>query len=172
MAEVKLGPYAPTPGYDVFHVTMEVYRLFSCIAASKSLSRIARTDKANSYVWKELKRAEFSEVCRILIGLAAASRNSLDAGYNSDCETIIVGEWTLNHNKPQAKSKPLTFKEACNKVLHAYAIQPDVIVPKGKTPTMAHPLSQSVYLYGEHRSNEWRAVLDVYAFAATSYGAC
>ncbi len=58
-------------------------------------------------------------------------------------------------------SSPLSFREACNKILHCTTLNfdyEDDILRRGG------PINPTVYLYGEHKGKEWRAALDINSF--------
>lgn len=170
MAELKLGPYSPNLGFDPCHLTQEVYRLVCCMAASEKLAKLVSGGE-ESHVWMALKRYEFSEVCRLLIGLAAAARNSLDAGFNQEIASKEVGIIVPNLRHPD-KNVRLNFKDACHKVLHAFVVHPDVLPKDGSEPKTEDPASGLVHLYGENHGNKWHATVNVIMFAAAAYDAC
>jgi hypothetical protein len=58
------------------------------------------------------------------------------------------------------KEEPLTLREACNKIIHASRIRFDV--DDARRPTKLNPV---LYVYGEKYGQEWKARLDLLAFA-------
>ena len=94
------------------------------------------------------------------MSLAAIIRSSLDAdpvgGGDSYYRAALgrrVGTLIPDLENPQ-EQEPLDFREACNKVIHAKSVEPEMAPAiQGMTP----PLTGRLVLYGDRRGKEWRA---------------
>lgn len=53
----------------------------------------------------------------------------------------------------------LTFREACNKVIHTQHINFDLDNPKNIQEYDS--INKTIYLYGDYNDKEWKVVLDV-----------
>ena len=58
---------------------------------------------------------------------------------------------------------PLTFREACNKIIHADHVSPDIMGDLAE-----HPLSPNIILKGQSEQNAWIAHLDVVEYVRAS----
>ncbi|WP_156024007.1 hypothetical protein [Thioclava indica] len=62
--------------------------------------------------------------------------------------------------------EPLTFREACNKIIHANKFLA-TFIKSGEVKIFCNemePMHHEMRLFGEHFGKEWRAELDVLAF--------
>jgi hypothetical protein len=154
------------------NIALEIFRLATAIAASETLAELAK-DELDGLKWEWLRLAEFPEICRILVSIAAITRSNIDSNPSSqaaDAHLIAkpVGTLRPDLDNPH-KTEPLEFREACNKILHANYINPDVSdIAQG----MKSPLKPRLYLYGKHRGKEWRATVEIFAFAIAATQLC
>jgi hypothetical protein len=152
-----------TMGYPVeaTYLDLEIHRLVAIFAASATLA------ESNQFDWSWLKQHyEFPEACRILVSLAALLRNQIDTN-PATAEEAVSGQrnsvGTLVADlRAVPNVKALTFREACNKILHADAINPDVVDSSAPRKSALNPV---VYLYGSRGEISWKASLNVYEFA-------
>jgi len=115
------------------HLDVEIYRVITTIAASSVFAERIE-DRQNGSNWKWYKRMELPEISRLLVSISAIARNSIDAGRGdngSHCSEADapVGVLIPNVDHPNRK-EGLGFRDACNKVLRADPINPDVIDPE------------------------------------------
>ena len=167
MPELASGPGDRGYPYESPHIEMEIYRLIACVSASRSFSE-GLSDASDGPRWMYLKRAEFGEICRILVSVAAILRNTLDAGYSGEEATRPVG---LIHSDIDNMKEPetLVFRQACNKILHAFKVHADVEDP---SQGIKSPLTSLIHLYGEQNGKTWHAIIDIKSFALTAVYAC
>ena len=142
------------------NIDMEIYRLLSCLFASGTFSKLLSKEKGTHY-WEFFKRMEFPEICRILISIAAITRNNLDLGHTSFEAQSPVGLLYIDGSKTK-EPETLDFRQACNKILHASKVNPDVTKPSSG---LASPLTNLVHLYGTQGKKNWHAVIDIQQFA-------
>jgi hypothetical protein len=145
--------------------TAFLWRLRRCqataVLASPALAKLA-TDENARHRWEWLRRIEFAEVSRILVSVAAIVRNGLETAPRSSIELERpVGILIPDQRKPDTY-EALTFRESCNKILHAVHVDPEVksIDDENIAPVLEPRLS----LHGEFRRREWKAVLDIREF--------
>ncbi|MDP3937547.1 MAG: hypothetical protein Q8R92_05350 [Deltaproteobacteria bacterium] len=156
-----------TVGYPIesTYLDLEIYRLVAIFGAAPLVASTENFD------WGWLKRHyEFPEACRLLVSLAAILRNQIDASPLSAEDGLAkhgasVGTLVPDRSKP-GKSKPLSFRDACSKILHADFINPDVT--DAEKPNES-PLNPVVHLYGELLGKKWKASLNVYEFAQCAH---
>lgn len=141
---------------------LDAYRLVGIFCASDFVSAGGDLD------WLPLKHEfERSEACRILVSLAATSRNEIDLGeeestFGRRTIDLEVGQLVEDDEQPN-QVVPLTFREACNKIIHSLYIDFDLKEPISPYPNAA--LNPVVYLNGRKSGKRWTAKLDVYRFA-------
>ena len=145
------------------NIDMELYRLLACLFASTTFSKLFSKEKGTHH-WEYFKRMEFPEICRILISIAAITRNNLDAVHSLEKSKSPVGLLYLNGDDNR-EPETLDFRQACNKILHATKVNPDV---KDPSSGLASPLTNLIHLYGVHGKQQWHAIIDIQHFALTA----
>jgi len=149
--------------HETPNIDMELYRLLSCLFSSSTFAKLLAKEKETHY-WEFFKRMEFPEICRILVSIAAITRNNLDAGYSSAKSKYPVGLLYVDGSQNQ-EPETLDFRQACNKILHASKVNPDVTKPSSG---LASPLTNLIHLYGTQGKRHWHAVIDIQQFALTA----
>ncbi|MDP9193253.1 MAG: hypothetical protein M3P06_16265 [Acidobacteriota bacterium] len=165
MAEsVPDHPYEATHriGHEGFF--LDVYRLLSHVLASAELA--ALEDGSSQRPLAAFVTAhEKPEISRLLVSIAASYRIKFDDGswehgfwLHRDAST--VGTLVENVDAPE-NEKALTFREACNKIIHAQRVHFD---------TASHPVTQAqflnpmVHLYGSKAGSSWKSSLHLVQF--------
>jgi hypothetical protein len=141
---------------------LELYRLLCIFSGGKAIA--SRTHTENDYsVWLR-QNFEKSEASRLLISAAAILRNHLDSCAHPE-ENEKALHASVGSFKPNKESKkralPLSFREACNKIIHADLIHYDF--SKAKEPYRQY-LRPFIHLYGFYQENEWKATIDILKF--------
>ena len=170
MAELKNKLQGALQGHPIDTITLEreVYWLATVFAASSTLHQLA-PDEDDNELDKLRLHFEISEASRLLISVGVMIRNLMDAKSPEMLELyirkkdMIVGHYTIGKKR---RKKELTFREACNKLIHALRINFDMA---GRNKKKLGYLRPKVYLYGEFRDEGWRAVLDVTKFIKIAY---
>jgi len=185
MSELELRHPGWNVGYDIDQslITLELYRLLSSFGGSKFLAEFRKKIKDGNLdepgCKSELRAVEIQEVSRLLISLAAISRNMLDSfcSFNdyekhNKASSVIVGKFYISKADETSpdfsaqgrKPNKLSFREACNKILHADFINFDL----SNNETIDHGyLRPFVYLYGQdQKERAWKACLNVVDFAS------
>lgn len=142
----------------------QVYYLLCILWSSKEFDKLGEFHK-------QLLRLEFqeSEINRILIALAVTIRNIWDRDpfqteRNLEGHSVKVGTLTPIV-KFRKKTVPLEFREACNKIIHCSSINYDY---RKSGARMGDALLPRVHLYGWKVNDNWKATLDIMAFAQLS----
>lgn len=149
-------------------IRRDLYRLACLIASDQVLFDLAAT--TNDELLALRNEFVFDEITHLLISIAAANRIQFDFTMDtspkrknhalSDCGRLL----DLN----SGKEKPLTFREACNKIIHAVHIVPEA----GGDP--AHnPIGDHFILRGSLNEKSWQAFLhvgDYIRFSVANFG--
>ncbi len=112
---------------------------------------------------------ELSEAAHHLVEIAIYCRTAQDhfiklTPLNKDWLSNSVGK--LKYPAASRKTEILTFREACNKLIHAEDITWEAANEKGRHQRYLKPF---VYLYGTKQKKQWRATLDVILFVKEAY---
>lgn len=161
------------PGHqpNVSATLVELHRLVSIFLASKSFAGLIGAGAGHAAELHDpvyqLQQVEEDEISRILLTLAITARVVDDANNRAldlvagSCGTLVQD--LLN----PAESRPLELREACNKLIHTVRRRFDVERTEEGRPYF----TPSLYLYGTQGRLEWKATLDVIAFAK-EYTSC
>lgn len=148
-------------GLNIESITLyqEIYYLAAIFGASKYISKVYKTDDEvrqydNFWIFRNI---EISEIHRRLISVAVICRNYDDQAYDDDESTNeirgrVVGVFLNN------KSKDLTFREACNKVIHSTWINFDLT---DISDIFSGYIQPTLYIYGLKGEEEWKVQLNV-----------
>lgn len=154
------------------HLDVEIYRLITTVAASQVFAKELE-DGQDAPMWKWYKRMEMPEISRLLVSISAVARNNIDSRWNAGDSYPAqvekpVGVLIPNRDYPD-RAEGLGFRNACNKILHADQVNPEVVdLEKG----LVSALEPQVHLYGEYRGSEWKATIDIYDFAMAAGAVC
>lgn len=159
-------------GYPIepSHLDLDVYRLLLPFAASRGLHDLSTGDESDPPN-RMRQQFERSEASRMLLTVAVTIRN----GVERSCDPLVehhldASVGTLIENVHDPVEKPLTFREACHKIIHATNIEFGVA---GGDQGRAAPITTEVELFGQKPVRgtkfEWTARLDVAEFARHAY---
>ncbi len=133
------------------------------------LSIVNASEKSNALI--DLKQNlvsvyEFSEISRILLECAVQIRNEIDLNQEV-CKskyscTSVVGKLFSDLKKNPYSDTDLTFREACNKIIHSKHINFDL--ENAISLKEYDSLNKIIYLYGDHFNKNWKVELDVIQF--------
>lgn len=104
---------------------------------------------------------------RLLLECAVLIRNEIDLQYISNSyrtytEKECVGKLYRDIYDAKDECEELTFREACNKIIHARHINFDL--ENAKNQRQYDSINNMVYLYGNYQNKGWKAELDVCKF--------
>ena len=117
------------------------------------------------FFWNLADELERSEISRLLVSIAVISRNHMDQngwhpikvpGLPADEVGVLCSDW---ENK--GALAPLSFREACNKVIHAIKI---TFEANQNSDYKTSYLLPTLHLYGDKQRICWKATLDVPKF--------
>jgi hypothetical protein len=159
-------PDFPGNHFDSGAYTLDLYRLLCMVMADECLARLRGT--SSSSISRLRDEYLYNEVKRTLISSAAALRVWLDQHPPDAFADMKTNCGTLYPNWPQKKKKfeVLSLREACNKIIHATALNEDLIVPdRAHNPDYEGVyLRPHLYLYGAKGKRTWRAKLSIVDF--------
>jgi hypothetical protein len=107
---------------------------------------------------------EEPEITRLLVSIAARVRviQDREREYFKQVKKTDCGRLVRDVKHPR-KSEPLSWREACNKIIHAKHFHVD-LQRKPRNPNDYPPLRPIVHLYGTQDRVEWKATLNIEAF--------
>ena len=140
---------------------VELHRLVSIFLSSREFARLRTNYPGEGFdPIFELQDVEEDEITRILLMLAITARVIDDReGYVYDLAGGRCGDLQEDVSKPELVD--LELREACNKIIHAKKVRFDVEEERNEQ-SYFRPF---VYLYGSKGKVDWKATLDVIAFA-------
>lgn len=157
---MKEGLFPPTES-----ALLELYRLLAIFLASKSFAELRTgTHGEGEDPIRDLQEVEVSEIFRILLMLAVTAR-VVDDREKRIFDLLGFKCGTLQRDLASETREDLTLREAFNKIMHARKLRSDIEY-NGEGQEFFNP---TIYLYGTQGSKEWRATLDVIAFAKEYY---
>jgi hypothetical protein len=161
MAELDLrkSPWNEGLGVSPDYLLQQLYFLGCAVNASKSIESLG----VHGLVALR-GRFQESEIGRLLVTVASIIRNAMDQAparteyWMKNLDDKVGTFEALGGSSPAAT---LTFREACNKILHCTALNFDY---SEDAPARGGPINPIVHLYGEQKGKGWRATLDVNRF--------
>lgn len=158
MAEFDLRDnHLYSAGWPIDGTSLEdmVYRVIAIIGSSKFLYDNFRDD---GYLFDRMKEIEMAKLSELLIAIAIICRSLIDSSIDKSItrKDEIVGTITENEI-----DKLLTFRESCNKIVHAREINFDIEENQSIRDGF---LNHFIYLYGNMGDTEWKATIDLIKF--------
>ena len=177
MSELDLrgSPFGSGYPHDNITLWLELYYLVIVFGASRYIADVLKEegdeDKDLS-MFSVFKNFERSEASKRLILVASICRNNIsthpDPEIKKASHSTLVGE--LFPLATFKKSKPLSFQESCNKILHANDINFDL---SSARHIRSGYLLTKVYLYGHKEARgkeiEWKATINVSKFIKAAW---
>ena len=169
--------------FDGGPFALDVYRLLGIVLSDKQIAALGdEATHQSPSVWQLQDRFRKAEIMRILISSAVALRILLDQerdprdkrfkiASNKQCGELWEN-WDRTKRPSKGKSKPLTVRDACNKIIHASNIVDDVVWPNRELnpDQVGMYIRPFVYLDGTHQGQDWRAKLSIIDFAQRAAG--
>ena len=150
------------PIVDLPTLRRDLYFVMSLLLADKEIDKVE-----NVIVWTRVFHE--TEVRRLMLWVAIAIRGLLDLllKRNNDIGEQNCGEyWTDYH--PSHKETALTFRQACNSVIHAKEMLL-YRVPERESDKMERRVySDRITIRGDHRGKTTRAQLDIIRFVLSA----
>lgn len=159
--------FRPGMFFDEAAFKLDLYRLLACFYASSGYARLRDSAQRDLASAGDLGGAfEESEITRLLVSIAARVRviQDREREYFKRVKGTECGRLVRDVKHPRTW-EPLSWREACNKIIHAKHFHVDLQrVPRN--PNDYPPLRPIIYLYGTQDRAEWKATLNVVAFVA------
>jgi hypothetical protein len=164
-----MAEYVPRQGQIEGHhpnvdtAMLELQRLLAIFLSSEKFADLRKDDEGESFdPISHLESLQEDELTRILLALAITARVIDDrSGMVVDKVAGSCGLLQTTNPKGEELIEELSLRETCNKIIHAKNVRFDLEHTKSKKPY----LGPFIYLHGELRGNQWKATLDVIAFA-------
>lgn len=135
--------------------------LLSIFLASENLHKLCNGE-FNSGADILANEYEKSEIEHLLLLIATLFRSADTSALE---EVTFNQRWNPNVGKLEQpignQAKDLTLREACNKIIHVKEIKYEIIDGDFEWNCYLKP---TMYLYGKHQKEQWRAILDIEAF--------
>lgn len=169
MSEIDLRGIEWINGYPHDPQTLwgDLYYLALIFAGSEKISEFRSDGEGQYSLFWVFRNTEYSEISRRLISIAAISRNLMEISRDTTIQTLEVGKFYKKSNSDEFVE--LTFREACNKVIHADHINFD----NSEDPAVSSPyvgyLNPIVYLYGTYNGEPWKIELEIFKFIKEAY---
>ena len=142
---------------DAQGLVLELHRLLCIFFASKTFAELTIDPTGPYDPLDRLRGSEQQEITRILLSSAVTARviDDRNLGWFENAE----GCGTLLEGKDEQQ---LSFREACNKIIHATKVRFDREHTAHGMPYVA----PRMYFYGTRQNGvEWKATLDVLEYA-------
>lgn len=144
-------------------VRRDLYRLTCLVAADQAILEMATSDDDPVMTLRD--EFLFDEVVHLLVSIATYNRVQLD-NLGSEGDGLSPGAEVCGVFEPDVsgeKEMPLTFREACNKIIHAVHI-----VPETAGNPAEHPIGNVFILRGYRDKRTWQAFLNLGKFVRCS----
>ena len=154
--------------FDEDTLRLDLYRLLSCFYASADFARLALREGSREKVAELAGDYQEFEVTRLLVTIAATVRVVQDRDKDI-VPNVKTKCGSLFPDAGSRKSKPLSLRDACNKIIHARKFNFDVRkirIRDGHITRIQHALNPVMHLYGEQDGVHWKATLDILGFVA------
>lgn len=161
--------------FDTLNMRRQLWLLLTVFLADRAYAEITEDEWfADGYRQHLLGlNSDFADqaITECLLGVATSLRVIDDR--DGDVLTRLPPCGVLWNDLPTDENIPLTLREACNKIIHARRLNFDIERLDGHA-LGAHPIDSPTYmrpfihLYGTHRTRDWKAMLDIVAFARAS----
>jgi hypothetical protein len=159
--------------FDEHSFRLDLYRLLSCFYASTEFSKCRGQLKLESVAILGNEFEEY-EIARLLVNISAKIRMIQDREKEYFKKLIgVCGKLTPDLSTPNKKEN-LSFREACNKIIHAKHFKFDVknVKVRDSDYSSSQPaLRPFIHLYGEKYDDKkkcllnWKASLNVVDFS-------
>jgi len=150
-------------GHESFF--LDVYRLLSHCLSSREIAALN-----DGTTRRGLPSVDKAEISRLLIHIATYYRVKYDDGSWEHAKWLHdnyygVGLLVSNLETP-TEPESLSFKEACNKIIHAKKVHFDGNIDQ---KTKAEYINPIIHLYGDKGGKEWKATLEVVEFCKAAF---
>jgi hypothetical protein len=146
---------------------LDLYRLLACFYASRGFAWLRDSDHREIVSAGDLGGAfEEPEITRLLVSIAAHVRviQDREREFFNQVRKTNCGRLVRDLKHPR-KSEPLSWREACNKIIHSKHFHVD-LQRRPRNPNDYPPLRAMIYLYWTQDRMEWKATLNIDAFVS------
>ena len=155
--DLRKSPWNEGLGISSEYLDHQLYLLGCMVYASRVFDSLA--DHALLELRKQFQEREIGQA---LLGIAVAIRNAMDQNPSRADYWLDGMDASVGMLYPGAHGgKPLTIRDACNKVIHCDSINFHYVSDE---PRRGLALEPRVHLYGTHGKEDWKATLDIDRF--------
>ena len=138
-------------------VELDVYRLLTILYSSKALHNVNPPIFGLPMAAWKFERAE---IYKIVFNLAIKARNVIDL---SKEDPKAVSESVTGQLEESKTINELSFREACNKIIHSEHINFGLIDYNNADNHKG--VTEFIYVYGKKGKNEWKATINLISFS-------
>lgn len=145
------------PIVDMLTLRKDLYLVMSLLLADKEVAKVQ-----NVVVWTQVFHE--NEARRLMLWLATAVRGLLDL-LEERKDTFSeqnCGEYWADF--PKSSEEPLTFRQACNSVIHAKEILPYRAPKRDSNKKVKRVYTDRITVRSTHRRKTTRALIDIIKF--------
>ena len=153
------------PIVDMLTVRRDLYLVMSLLLADERVDEVQ-----NVVVWTRVFHE--NEVRRLMLWVATAMRGLLDL-LDREKNTFSkqnCGEYWATFPKDSEKPLALTFRQACNSVIHAKEILPYRTPERDSIENVNRVYTNRITVRGTNQGKTTRAQLDIIKFVQIAYG--
>jgi hypothetical protein len=150
---------------DTITLEREIYFLAVLFNASESLHK-SDDNEDNDGIDRLRSHFETSEASRALVSVAVMLRNQMDWMRDEQVDLLLTKEARIVGSYSKPKVRDLSFRDACNKIIHVRDIEFDI---HQTTPSRSGFLRPLVKLSGEFQGEEWTVKIDINRFIRVAY---
>ncbi len=143
-------------------IELDVYRLLTIIFSSKALRKADPPILGLDMMTWKFERAE---IYRIVFNLAIRARNILDKPTK---ENKLIAEEITGKLELGTVNSDLSFREACNKIIHSEHINFGIVGFKSIAENEG--ITEFIYVYGKKGRKQWKAIIDLIKFSNVLMG--
>ena len=166
MTELDLRSSPWNEGLDISgeFLNRQLYLLGCMIHASSAI------DSLGNHPLRTLRQQyQEAEIGRLLLTIAVAVRNAMDQDpwrANYWLQWVDDGVGSMKNLGQKNEAKSLSFREACNKLIHCLSINFHYV---SENPRRGMALAPLVHLYCTKGEVEWKATIDVSQFIEVAW---
>jgi len=151
------------PIIDMLTLRRDLYFVMSLLLADKEVGKVKGVVDWTQDIYE-------NEVRRLLLWIAAAVRGLLDLQGGSHIEKMPCGEYWPDFSEVSIEGRQqLTFRQACNSIIHAKTILNYKVQEQELDETVRRTYDDRITVKGIHKSKNTHAQLDIVRFVQIAH---
>ncbi len=143
------------PIVDMLTLRRDLYLVMSLLLADKKVTKVKHVTDWTQGLYE-------NEARRLMLWVATAVRGLLNLPVQKDIQEQGCGEYYADF--PNGEKELLTFRQACNSVIHAKEILLYKVPQRDSKRTVKHTYMDRITIRSSHRNKTTRAQLDIIRF--------